>query len=93
MCSKHRQLKQTSLGKTVKPANEILLCAHTRMKQMGGYQALINNCQDFCQQLAKDLDCTGVVTGFDVAVGGSVVTIAVGALSLAGAIIFKLVTK
>ena len=77
----------------MKPANEILLCAHTRMKQMGGYQALINNCQDFCQNLAKDLNCTSVLTGSDVAVGGSVVTFTLGALALAGTIIFKLVTK
>ena len=77
----------------MKPANEILLCAHTRMKQMGGYQALMNNCQDFCQNLAKDLDCTGVLTVADVAVGGSVVTLTLGVLGLAGTIIFKLVTK
>ena len=77
----------------MKPANEILLCAHTRMKQMGGYQALINNCQEFCQNLAKDIECTGVITGLDVAVGGSAFTIAVGILGLAGTIIFKLVTK
>ena len=77
----------------MKPANEILLCAHTRMKQMGGYQALINNCQDFCQNLAKDIECTGVITGSDVAVGGSVVTFTLGALALVGTIIFKLVTK
>ena len=77
----------------MKPANEILLCAHTRMKQMGGYQALINNCQEFCQNLAKDIECTGVITGSDVAVGGSVVTFTLGALALAGTIIFKLVTK
>ena len=74
----------------MKPANEILLCAHTRMKQMGGYQALINNCQDFCQNLAKDIECTGVITGSDVAVGGSVVTFTLGALALVGTIIFKL---
>ena len=82
----------------MKPANEILLCAHTRMKQMGGYQALINNCQDFCQKLAKDLDCTGVLTGSDVAVGvgvagGSVVTLTLGALAVVVIIIFKLVTR
>ena len=63
------------------------------MKQMGGYQALINNCQDFCQNLAKDIECTGVITGSDVAVGGSVVTFTLGALALVGTIIFKLVTK
>ena len=64
------------------------------MKQNGGYQALRNNCQEFCQNLAKDLDCTGVLTGSDVAVGGSVVTLTFGgALALAGIIIFKLVTK
>ena len=74
----------------MKPANEILLCAHTRMKQMGGYQALINNCQEFCQNLAKDIECTGVITGSDVAVGGSVVTFTLGALALVGTIIFKL---
>ena len=38
---------------------------------MGGYHALVNNCQDFCQKLAKDLDCIGVLRGADVAVAGT----------------------
>ena len=84
----------------MKPANEILLCAHTCMKQMGGYQALMNNCQDFCRKLAKDLDCpvnNVVFTGTDFAAGvgvaAGVAAGAVGILSVAGIFLFKLVTQ
>ena len=61
---------------------------------MGGYHLLVNNCQDFCQKLAKELGCTGGITsGSDVAVTVGVGAALFGIAAAAGAILYKTLSK
>ena len=62
---------------------------------MGGYHALVNNCQDFCQKLAKGLDCTGVLCGANVAAGAGAAGLAAaaGVLVAAAIVIVRIIAR
>ena len=60
---------------------------------MGGYNALLNNCQDFCQKLSDDLDCTGVLCGANVAAGAGAGAVAVGVLVAAAIVVVRVIAR
>ena len=52
---KYSALQKRCLGVTeALAAREVIITAHNRLVQMGDYHAILNNCQDYCQRLAKD---------------------------------------
>ena len=52
----HPGLKALSLGKTEAfTAKHIITKAEDRLVRMGRYHTLFNNCQDFCKELASDI--------------------------------------
>ena len=76
------------------------IIAHKILREMGGYHALVNNCQDFCQKLAKDLDCTGVLCGAEVAAGvavagggGAGAVAVVGVLVMVAVVVVRIIAR
>lgn len=88
---KKKELTQTPLGNLkMMSAEDILLKAHLCLKKMGAYQACVNNCQNYCEDLAKELGCdsNAILTIGDasaLASAGTIITI------LASAILFMLI--
>ena len=61
---------------------------------MGEYNMLMNNCQDFCQRLAKELGCTGTITsGSDVAKTVAIGAAGVGLFGIGIAALYKAFSK
>ena len=63
---KYKSLNKKSLG-TTRPitAHDVITKAHDRLAKMGDYHAVLNNCQDYCQKVAKDLGLDVFLTDFD----------------------------
>ena len=82
-------IKVRDLGVIKEKAGVILGKAYRRLRQMGSYNAWINNCQDYCKHLAEDIGCCSdfttarEVTVNNIAIGAAVVGIvAIGAALL-----------
>ena len=95
--SSRHTLKKTELG-TTKPAIDavgLIMKAHDILVQMGSYHETFNNCQDYCQIVAKELGVSSPMTGTDVveaAVGVGTVgaAVGVGILGAAAYLLYKL---
>lgn len=81
---KYSALQKKCLGTTeALTAREVIIAAHNRLVQMGDYHALLNNCQDYCQRLAKDFKLNPILTEADVGIvagTGSVAVAVVGVI-------------
>ena len=81
-------IKVRDLGVIKEKAGVILGKAYRRLRQMGSYNVLCNNCQDYCKHFAKDIGChndfstIGEVTLDTIASGAAVVGIVAGAALL-----------
>ena len=77
-------VEKTPLGTTpLMSAAAIISGAHDLLVHMGSYHSTFNNCQDYCQLVAKFLSVSVPFTGADtVAVAGG--TILIGGLTLYG---------
>lgn len=81
-------IKVRDLGVIKEKAGVILGKAYRRLRQMGSYNVLCNNCQDYCKHFAKDIGChndfstIGEVTLDTIAFGAAVVGIGAGAALL-----------
>ena len=72
--------KTETLGVTPKPmtAATIIWEAHDLLVSMGSYNAALNNCQDYCQKVAKFLGVSIPFTGAEAVVAGGGATVASG---------------
>lgn len=92
---RYHTLKKTELG-TTEPieAWTIIVKAHSILVHMGSYHEALNNCQDYCQKVAKEIGVSPPVTGSDVAVTGAVAgAVGAGLLGAAAYFLYKLTTK
>uniref|UniRef100_A0A1X7UN82 LRAT domain-containing protein n=1 Tax=Amphimedon queenslandica TaxID=400682 RepID=A0A1X7UN82_AMPQE len=84
-------LKKTELGATEPiDAWTVIVKAHNILVSMGSYHETFNNCQDYCQKVAKELGVSRPVTGSDVAVAGAV---GAGILGAAAYLLYQLGKK
>ena len=81
--SKYSTLQKQHLGTTeALPAQEVITAAHNRLVQMGDYHAILKNCQDYCQRLAKDFKLQEpVITGANSGSSAAIGSFAVGVTS------------
>ena len=72
--------KTETLGVTPKPmtAATIIWEAHDLLVSMGSYNAALNNCQDYCQKVAKFLGVSIPFTGAEAVAAGGSATVAGG---------------
>ena len=79
---KKKALKTESLGVTPKPmrADTIIRGAHDVLKSMGSYNSALNNCQDYCQIVAKCLGVSVPSTGANAVVLGVAGSAVVGGI-------------
>ena len=87
----YQKITKQFLGNVKMSGGGILIQAHKRLKAMGAYNAMLNNCQDFARKLSKDLGIKKVVTGETIglgvaAAGASVTALGIG-ITLASIII------
>ena len=68
----YHKIDKSFLGDVTLSASKIYLRAHQRLKAMGEYSAMQNNCQNFVKELAKDLGIKRIVIAKDIAVSGTV---------------------
>ena len=87
---KYPDLKFDPLGVINISILELYKAAQTTLANMGRYNAILNNCQDFCSQLAGKLGCKRYLTDTD----KTAAAVGVGAIFAAGiAGIFVWLTK
>lgn len=85
---RYHNIKAKDLGVITEKAGVILEKAYCLICQMGSYNVLFNNCQDYCKHLAEDIGChndfstIGEVTLDTIASGAAVVGIVAGAALL-----------
>lgn len=86
----YRDIKAKDLGVIKEKAGVILGKAYRRLRQMGSYHALINNCQDYCKLLAKDIGCcSDFTTAREVAVNNIAIGAAlVGIVAIGAALLY-----
>ena len=89
--SKYSTLQKRRLGTTkALPAQEVIIAAHNRLVQMGDYNAIFNNCQDYCQHLAKDFKLRPVTTEAEVGIIAGTGSLAVAVFAVLIAFILSL---
>ena len=54
---KYQQLHASELGTITKSIQGLFKTAQETLKTMGPYNAVLNNCQDYCSKLAESLGC------------------------------------
>lgn len=90
--SLEKKLSQLCLGTlSSTSAQTISIRAHECLKNMGGYQACLNNCQNYCKALAKDFDCNdhGVFTVLDGIKLSAIITVIASVLLVVVVVVAK----
>ena len=80
-------LKAKDLGSILKKPTEILEKAYSTMRNMGLYNCLLNNCQDYCKTLAKEFGCPN---DFDTATEAVIqyAAVGIGAVAIGAALYY-----
>lgn len=73
-----RKLQKTLLGTTgLMNAIKIISVAHKLLMSMGSYHTTFNNCQNYCQRVAKYLRVSSPTTGVEAVVETSIIIVGV----------------